>query len=548
MSKVLPSSGASPKVVSSVIISDVDDTSSDIVVQGLKKLGYQQELTRAVIQHVSTVLLGLIVPLLDEGIFGYSLVFDSSAAITAVPFGLGAPIATSLVGGGPAVILWGWVLISVTTQPLAFSLAEVCSKYPTSAGAYYWCFRLTSPKYRLLASWINGWLTMVGVWTICVSVAFGTAQILIAGVGIFQPEWVVTPAQTYAIFVGVTLFATLIGVFFSKLLPTIDIICAWWTVLGVIVMLVCLPVKAASGRHSAAFALGHFDPSFSGWAPGWSFFIGLLPPAFTYSAIGMVASMAEEVHNPSVQLPLTLSWIVPISFIIGLIFLLPILFTLPDVETLLAVPGGQPLGVLFQLVMGSKGGGFGMWLIIFGIGVFCAISISCAASRATWSFARDKAIPLHQVWSKVNKPLGDVPLNAYMLSLTIQLLLGLIYLGSSAAFNAFIGVAVICLGASNTMPIAISLVNGRQDVADAPFSLGRWGYAVNIFAIVWMAFEIVLFSMPAVIPVTRVSMNYASVVFVGFAAISAIWYVVSGRYTYQGPPVPQETEEKGSDV
>lgn len=42
-------------------------------------------------------------------------------------------------------------------------------------------------------------------------------------------------------------------------------------------MVVCLSVKAAAGRRSASFALGHFDPSASGWTPGWSFVIGLLP-------------------------------------------------------------------------------------------------------------------------------------------------------------------------------------------------------------------------------------------------------------------------------
>ena len=139
--------------------------------------------------------------------------------------------------------------------------------------------------------------------------------------------------------------------------------------------------------------------------------------------------------------------------------------------------------------------------------MFCALSICCAASRATWSFARDKAIPLQSFWSKVNHNLGDVPLNAYLLSLVVQLLLALIFLGSTAAFNAFVGVAVICLGASYAMPIAISVANGRKDIKDAPFSLGRWGYALNVFAVLWMAFEIVLFSMPAVIPVTQVSMS-----------------------------------------
>ncbi|KJA24898.1 hypothetical protein HYPSUDRAFT_453535 [Hypholoma sublateritium FD-334 SS-4] len=441
-------------------------------------------------------------------------------------------------------MLWGWVLICITTQPLALSLAEICSKYPTSAGAYYWCYRLTSPKHRLISSWINGWLTMVGVWTISLSVTFGSAQILVAGVGIYHPEWVPTAWQTYLVFMAVAVFATLVGVFLNKHLPTIDIICACWTALGVIIMMICLSVKAAAGRHTASFAFTHFDPSFSGWTPGWSFFVGLLPPAYTFAAIGMVASMAEEVHNPAVQLPRAISWSIPISFVVGIIFLLPILFTLPDIPTLLAVPGGQPLGVLFELIMGSKGGGFTMWLIIFGIGIFCAISICCAASRATWSFARDKAIPLHTVWARVNHPLGDVPVNANALTLGVQLVLGLIFLGSTAAFNAFVGVAVICLGASYAMPVAASLANGRRDVADAPFSLGRWGYAVNTFAVLWVIFSIVLFSMPAVIPVTRVSMNYASVVFVGFAVLSAMWYLISGKRNYHGPPVPAEDTDE----
>jgi len=54
------------------------------------------------------------------------------------------------------------------------------------------------------------------------------------------------------------------------------------------------------------------------------------------SNIILVASMAEEVHNPSVQLPRALSWSIPIGFVTGVLFLLPILFTLPDIPTLLA--------------------------------------------------------------------------------------------------------------------------------------------------------------------------------------------------------------------
>jgi hypothetical protein len=35
-------------------------------------------------------------------------------------------------------------------------------------------------------------------------------------------------------------------------------------------------------------------------------------------------------------------------------------------------------------------------------------------------------------------------------------------------------------------------------------------------------------------------MNYASVVFVGFTAIAAAWYMVWGKKNYQGPPAADE--------
>ena len=43
---------------------------------------------------------------------------------------------------------------------------------------------------------------------------------------------------------------------------------------------------------------------------------------------------------------------------------------------------------------------------------------------------------------------------------------------------------------------------------------------------------------PSSLPVTAASMNYASVVFAGFAAISIGWYFIRGRKDFKGPPVP----------
>ena len=147
---------------------------------------------------------------------------------------------------------------------------------------------------------------------------------------------------------------------------------------------------------------------------------------------------------------------------------------------------------------------------VFGIGMFCAISISCAASRATWAFARDHAIPFSRVFARVATPpltREPLPVNAFLLSTAVQVLLGRIYLGSSTAFNAFVSVSVICLGSSYAMPVAISLARRRKLVAHAPYSLGRWGAAINAVAVSWILFAIVLFCMPTTVPPTPTTMS-----------------------------------------
>ena len=55
---------------------------------------------------------------------------------------------------------------------------------------------------------------------------------------------------------------------------------------------------------------------------------------------------------------------------------------------------------------------------------------------------------------------------------------------------------------------------------------------------------------PSSLPVTAESMNYASVVFAGFAAISIGWYFVRGRKHFRGPPVPVDVSNtvKGQSI
>ena len=299
--------------------------------------------------------------------------------------------------------------------------------------------------------------------------------------------------------------------------------------------MIALSVQAKAGRRSARWVFGGFDSSGSGWPPGWSFFIGLLQGAYTLSSTGMVASMCEEVREPEVMVPKAIIANISLSFGTGLIYLLPIMFTMPDIQTVLNDGTGQPIPVIFHLVMGYESGAFGLFFIIFLIGIFSGIGCTTAASRLTWAFARDNAIPFSNTFKKVNKK-TDVPINAVILSTGIQMLLGCVYFGSSAAFSAFSSVSVICLGCSYGIPILISFLDRRNSISNAKFNLGKFGSVCNMVAIAWFAIAMPLFCFPTTTPTNLDSMNYASIVFVGFVFISGVYYVVHGRKTYAGPP------------
>ena len=282
------------------------------------------------------------------------------------------------------------------------------------------------------------------------------------------------------------------------------------------------------GRHSASYTLGNYDTSFSGWG-NFTFFIGLLPAAYTFSALGMISSMAEECADPAIKVPNAISLCVPVGGIAGFFFIIPVCATLPPLADVITAPGAQALPYIFGVVMGSPGGGLALMFLVLVITLFCSISITVAASRCTWALARDDAIPGAKLWAKVDERLG-VPVWALVLVTIVQMLLALINLGSTSAFTAFVSVGVQALALAYAIPITISLLNGRREVLQARWNLGQTaGTVVNVVAISWILFELVLFSMPTALPVTSISMNYSSVVLVGFGAIAAVWYAVHSR-------------------
>jgi hypothetical protein len=70
--------------------------------------------------------------------------FDSMATWNTFP----STLLVSFVYGGPAATVWGIMLVGIIYIPIALTLCELVSAYPSIGGQYHWSSILAPPKYR----------------------------------------------------------------------------------------------------------------------------------------------------------------------------------------------------------------------------------------------------------------------------------------------------------------------------------------------------------------------------------------------------------------
>jgi hypothetical protein len=88
---------------------------------------------------------------------------------------------------------------------------------------------------------------------------------------------------------------------------------------------------------------------------------------------------------------------------------------------------------------------------------------------------------------------------------------------SPVAANAIFSLTAIALDLSYIVPIALRRIfrhHPEVQFKPGPFYLGDGllGWAVNLNCIIWTLFVSVIFSLPTYLPVTKNTMNYASVI------------------------------------
>lgn len=113
--------------------------------------------------------------------------------------------------------------------------------------------------------------------------------------------------------------------------------------------------------------------------------------------------MSEEVRNASTDVPrsMLLSLVINGSLAMGMLF--AVLFSAENIQQLLDDQSAttSPFIRIFRTAVGSEAGATIMVSIIILLEFCSAMGCLAAASRMTWSFARDKGLPFSPQLSKV---------------------------------------------------------------------------------------------------------------------------------------------------
>ncbi|KAF2135632.1 uncharacterized protein K452DRAFT_172152 [Aplosporella prunicola CBS 121167] len=453
---------------------------------------------------------------------------------------LSSVVAQALTNGGPPCLFYNYIIAFFGTLLTACSLAEIASVYPTAGGQYHWVACLSPAPTRVVSSWFTGWISIGGQLVLTASAAFAAGLQLQALIVLNDEDGSYVPQRWqgmlfYWLILG---YSAAVNVWGSRILPHTNTASGVLHAAAFVATVVVLGVMRKD-KHDAEYVFAGFQNT-SGWGnDGVSWLVGLLSAVYPFLGYDAAAHLAEELPHPAKYVPLAMVGSVLVNGLIGLIYCIVLLFSLGDLSTLLASPTGFPFMQLFWDVTKSRAGGSILSLMVSLIAVAANAAGLTSTSRTAWAFARDKAIPFSSFFAHVN-PRLQVPVRMVVCTTVLQMLLGFIYLGNTTAFNAILSMAVLGMYTSYILPIVYMLLFGRrasspQRVHFGPFSMGRWGAAVNAGACLWLLLAIVFSMFPSYQPVTAQNMNYSTVVLSGWVAFGAVCYVGWARRVYSGP-------------
>src|SRR5215210_6460322 len=277
----------------------------------LHRLGYAQELRRGMRTFSNFAV-------------SFTIISILSGCLTLFGFGMKV--------GGPAEMVWGWLVVGFFVTLVALGMAEVASSYPTAGGLYYWSAKLAKTNAPAW-SWFTGWFNLLGQVAVTAGIDFGLAFFINAYLNLaFKVP--TDPPYTIAIYGTVLFIHGLLNTFGIRLVARLNDISVWWHVVGVTAIVLVTVVFNQHTRTDIGTVFSTFvngtgsggdNPEWPGpillGIPLYVMLIGLLNAQYTLTGYDASAHMSEETHDAATSAPRGIVFSVVVSVIFGFILL-----------------------------------------------------------------------------------------------------------------------------------------------------------------------------------------------------------------------------------
>ncbi len=435
----------------------------------LRTFGYEPELRRSIGSYASFAA-------------GFSFVSILTTVFQLFAFGFSF--------GGPA-FFWTWPLVFAGQFMVALTFAELAARYPISGCIYQWSRRLSNSA----VGWFAGWVMIIAQIVTVAAAAIALQVVLPSIWSGFQlvggdPSLASPTGATNAVILGSVLIGltTLVNVIGVRLMAIINSTGVTLEIIGVIAVVVLLLVNAERGPAVV------FDTGGAGSGFGYvgAFLVSALMAAYVVVGFDSAGELSEETRDPRHTAPRTILRALAASGIGGGLMLLVALMAAPSLTDGRLATEGLPYVLMSRL--GETGGRILLIDVAIAV-VVCTLAIQTAGSRMVFSMARDGVLPFSAALRKVSPRTGAPALPAIVVGVGAAAVL-LVNIGQAALFTALTSVCIVMLYmayALVTVPLLARRLKGWPRGEDAAaterggrlFSLGRWGLAVNVLAVVY---------------------------------------------------------------
>ena len=224
----------------------------------LENLGYVQELKR------TFSLPGMVG-------FAFSIVSSWSA--------LGGVLVVGIESGGPPVMIFSFLAISILTLAIAFSMAEICSAYPVAGGQYSWVIILAPKSVARGMSWMTGWFMITGILAMAATVNFITANFILGMANLTFPDYAVEPWHVVLLAYLVAWVSAAGNIYAPHWLERASKIMVVWNIASFFIVIITV-LACNDHKQSASFVFTEFQ-NLTGWeSAGMAAILGVLQAAF----------------------------------------------------------------------------------------------------------------------------------------------------------------------------------------------------------------------------------------------------------------------------